>query len=1118
MKNTITYYRIVLVLAALIVEVSCSLIAQRNQRPNRSLTIEKGLSQSSVTAIKQDKRGFIWLGTYDGLNRYDGQQITVFSAKENSNKHISAGTILDIEEDAERDLIYIGTSGGGLNVFDPTKEIFKHFKHTDDDNSILSDFIVDIEIIPSGDVWMATNLGISCYSPESNTFTNYEASRDSTSGFPYASAVSLAYSSSGILWVGTYGEGLVRYDLKTKAFKTYKIQMPYGNQFNQNVINDIELAYDGNLLIASDGGLFQFNIENEQFQAYQLHHGVAHIIQGSENDYWVAVRERGLRHIQKDGSITEYVHDEYDSKSIPEDFIYSIYLDDRNHLWVGMKNKGLWQLQLNAKPFKNYYHVPGQKSLFGSSVFAIEQDAYNDVWIGTQEGLTKWNIETNAFAKVEIWNDEKMQSVWALFYEAPNKLWIGTSYGLVQYNIRTGQSVIYSHNVNDPNSLSNDEVFAIEKDKNGRLWIGTNYGLNLFLPESNEFKRYLPFATKTALSHPTIWNIECDAKGQLWICTAEGLNLYHEETDNFTVYKHIEGDSLSLSDSYVNSIKLDQYDQYWVATRQGINVLNEDKAVVKTISKKDGLNNDFIYRFLEHDDYIWASTNNGLSRINTKDFRIENFNVSDGLNANEFNNAALKLMDEQFVFGSIEGITVFHSDSIHLSNYVPPIYFTGLKLYEQEISPRDTSSWHDIVIKTSLINAKHLKLSPRERIVTLEFSALDFDGPDRIDYFYRLLPNTKNWIPLHNKNFLTFINLNPGRYRLEIKSTNADGLICDNVRSIKIEVKPPLWKETWFVIMEFIFLFFFIYLLVRYRMHRLKRDKERLESVVEMRTKEIEVQRNVAHQQRDEIARQKKQLEEFAKGLEEKVKDRTRELEKEKVKAEESDRLKSAFLSNMSHEIRTPMNAIIGFSELLLEPSFEEKEKLGFAKMIKTNGDTLLSLLSDIIDISMIESGQLKINKSPVRIQELVEAVHTTFINTSVVKDKKEVELFLNCQIEDLVIQTDPIRLTQILNNLLSNAVKFTEKGSVKLECRLINPKWVEFSVEDTGIGIDTEFQKKIFDRFLKVDEDKNNLYRGSGLGLTITKNLVELLGGIIGLQSEKGKGSRFFFKLPYRL
>lgn len=1103
-------------LLTVLISSSISGYAQLSHFPIQTLSINNGLSQSSVTTVMKDHRGFLWVGTYDGLNRYDGKQITIFTAKENSNRHLSSGTILDIAEDTERDLIYFGTSGGGLNVFDPQKETFTHLRHSEEHNSILSDFIYDLVVAPNGDVWMATNLGISCYSPDKRVFTNYPVQKDETGGFPYASAVSLLFTQPNVLWVGTYGSGLVRFDLDSHNFTLYENDLDKGDHFNRNTINDLEHSHDGNIIVASDGGLYYFDIDNEEYAPFLFSDNVSRVVKGQDEDYWVAIRENGIRHIRKDGTIHPYLSSSFDPKSLPEDFIISLYLDTRNHLWIGTKNQGLWQMNLNAKPFMHYYHVPGENSLLGSSMFGLAQDEYNNVWIGAQEGLTHWNLSTNVFTPVDVLKDGRLMSVWALYYEKPNSLWLGTSFGAMKYDIITKNYEVYSYDEDDPASLSNDEVFAFEKDKLGRLWIGTVYGLNRFIPEEKRFKRYPAFGTSHSLSHPTIWNIDKDSKGRLWISTAEGLNLYNYETDDFTIFKHRSGDSLSISDSYVNSVFEDSQNRIWVATRQGINIFNDKFEVVRQIDLGQGIANAYVYSLLEQKGNVWASTNFGLARINTTTFQVENFNVNDGLQANEFNIAALKLADDRLIFGGINGLSVFHSDSITRSDFVPPIYFTGLKLYERDISPRDTTSWHDIVIRTSIINARTLKLSPQERVITLEFAALDFDGPDRINYFYRLLPNTKDWIPLRNKNFLTFINLNPGKYELEIKSTNADGLICDNVKSLKIEVKPPLWKEAWFIAMEFLFLFLFVYLIVRYRMHRLKRDKERLEAVVESRTREIEVQRNVAHKQRDEIARQKVQLEEFAKGLEEKVKDRTRELEKAKVKAEESDRLKSAFLSNMSHEIRTPMNAIIGFSELLLEPSFEEKERIAFAQMIKTNGDTLLNLLSDIIDISMIESGQLKTSHSETNVNQLMNTVHATFSKTNVIDDKSSVELILDCTDQEIILDTDPLRLTQILNNLLGNALKFTEQGFVKLGCQLVSDQWIEFYVEDSGIGIDLEYQKQIFDRFLKVEEDKDNLYRGSGLGLTITKNLVELLDGTIGLESEKGKGSRFFFRLPF--
>lgn len=665
--------------------------AQLSQYPIQALSINEGLSQSSVTAIMQDHRGFIWVGTYDGLNRYDGNQVTIFTAKENSNRHLSSGTVLQMAEDEERDVIYFGTSGGGLNIFDPKTELFTHLRHAEDSNSILSDFIYDLVVTSNGDVWMATNQGLSCYSPDKQLFTNFQAKEDESGGFPYASAVSLLYVQPNILWVGTYGAGLVRFDLDTNEFILYENQLDQGDHFNRNNINDLEQSHDGNIIVASDGGLFYFDINNETFTPFHFSTNISRVVRGANQDYWVAIRENGIRHISRDGTINTYVNSSFDPKSLPENFIISLYLDRRHHLWIGSKNQGLWKMNLKGKPFQHYYHIPDQNSLKGSSIFGLAQDEYNNVWIGAQEGLTHWDLTTNVFSPVDILKNGKSMSVWTLFYEKPNTLWIGTSDGIIKYDIVKKQHVIYSHDEADLTSLSGDEVFAIERDRKGRLWVGTVYGLNRFIPEENTFKRYPPFASSRSLSNPTIWNIDKDSQGRLWISTADGLNLYNYETDDFTVFKHRTDDSLSLCDSYMNSVYEDQHQRIWVATRQGINILNDNFEVVKRIDMVHGMANDFVYSLLEHDDFIWASTNLGLARINTTAFQIENFNVKDGLQANEFNTAALKLADDRLMFGGINGLTVFHSDSIVRSDYVPPLYFTGLKLYEREISPRDTS-------------------------------------------------------------------------------------------------------------------------------------------------------------------------------------------------------------------------------------------------------------------------------------------------------------------------------------------------------------------------------------------------------------------------------------------
>jgi len=460
-------------------------------------------------------------------------------------------------------------------------------------------------------------------------------------------------------------------------------------------------------------------------------------------------------------------------------------------------------------------------------------------------------------------------------------------------------------------------------------------------------------------------------------------------------------------------------------------------------------------------------------------------------------------------------VTGFDPEKIHLSTFCPPVYLTGISLFGEDVNPDNPEVFKRTIFIRSLISAKGLMITHDEKMITLKFSALDYTKSQVIKYFYRILPVSDKWISLGNRNFVSFINLNPGDYTLEVRSTNGDGVICDNVKKLSLEVIPPIWKKWWWVSLEIVIVLLLLFFIIRYRVLHLKREKDKLEEIVMMRTREIQEQRNIANRQRDEIARQKEELQDFAAELENKVRERTKELEDAKLKAEESDRLKSAFLSNMSHEIRTPMNAIMGFSELLLSNEFDEKERETFARMVKTNGDALLKLLNDIIDISMIESGLMKFNFSDVDICGLVDDIFITIKNSRIFKEKENVRLEKVSKIkEKIFVNTDEDRLRQVITNLLNNALKFTGEGKVELGCEVVED-YVQFYVKDTGIGINEELLGRIFDRFYKIEKAKNVIYGGNGLGLTITKNIVDALDGEIWVESEVGKGTTFWFTIP---
>ncbi|WP_299916224.1 hybrid sensor histidine kinase/response regulator [uncultured Carboxylicivirga sp.] len=1092
--------------------------SQVKRYPAYNFSINDGLSQNTVDCILKDSRGFMWFGTADGLNRYDGNSVTIFSSKEHSSVGLINNAVTCLLEDRVNDLLYIGTNGGGLSVFNPKTEKFKHLRYSESENSILSDFVYDLSFTTDGQLVVCTNYGVSIFDPETGFVQNYEATKDSLNTFPFTSATKVI-TESNTLWIGTYGHGIVKIDLSDGSVTTIKNKVTSKSNFNSNIIEDIEFSRDGQkLLLATDNGFYSLNKTTYKYEIISQEGFVVHDVElDKQGGTWLSSGQHGITYIDKNGEVTKYTHDPYDIHSLHENYIRSLYLDDRQHLWIGTKSKGCIHMDISTARFTHYYQTKDERGINGQSVYTLLKRGDDHLWIGTMKGLSLWDTKTDEITAYYVFNDKRNFSVWSLYQdEEDHFLWIGTSRGLIKHNMVSKSNIIYSNIDGDNTSLPDNEVFAIERDFDGTLWVGTAYGLAKLDEQTGRFYNYNNTNRQGDISNETIWDIHLDHKDDLWISTKYGVNVYQRETDSFKYLISDSQDSLSLSSSDVYSIYEDSNKRIWLTTDKGLNLINDRLEVIKHFGYEQGLPNDYTYRVFEHNNYLWVTSNKGLSRIDIETSEVVNYDAKDGIQSDEFNFAGEQLTDGRIVFGGINGINVFHPDSISPSHYNPPIFFTSLELYGQPVNVRDSSNLQDVVIKSSMITAKTLKFKPDERFFTINFAALDYQGPDEIDYYYRMLPNSQDWIPLKKKKNLTFIDLNPGEYELQVRSTNADGFLCNNTKSIILVVLPPFWQTKWFIILTIIIILALIYITGRLYYIRVRRDKDVLERRVAIRTKEIQLQRNIANRQRDEIARQKEEIESFAKNLESIVDVRTKELSQAKDAAEESDRLKSAFLSNMSHEIRTPMNAILGFSELLLDDSFANHEKTDFARLIRTNGDNLLHLLNDIIDISMIESGQLQVMWSNIDVVLLLKEVFETFNTSRNIQDVQEVKFEMNCDEQVLFIDTDAFRLRQILNNLISNALKFTSQGYVKVSLKKKGDQ-VRFSVEDSGIGISHESQSKIFDRFLKIENSNDDLYGGNGLGLTITKNLVELLHGTIGVESEPGLGTNFYFYLPLK-
>ncbi len=1074
----------------------------------RRVTLKDGLSQTSVYSIYQDYRGFMWFGTYEGLNRYDGRHVINLMANDSfSNENrLSEGPIYGLDGD-RKSTLYIATYGGGLDVltYDDLK-VTHYLKSDSTQNSISCNNLYDVKYVNDSTVWVVGDHGLSKFNSINKTFNNYPLNGDAGSQNRIIGRCVYSDDKNGT-WVGSIGSGIFKLNEKTGTYENYK--NPLLHNKDKDVVRDIELYKDSLLLLASKEGLFMFNLRTHSYSKFPLEsRNLFSVFSDKEGNVWVTSMFDGVYKIEKRGGLLHYKNEYCDKFSFPDNMVVDGMCDNAGNIWFATYNESAIMIKGGRSPFLHLYHIPTKPSIANNSVFSFLEGKDEKVWVGTQNGITIWDRKNNTFEQVAVRSLAKAEgdlNVWSMCFDKDQRyVWIGTSEGLIRYDTRTKKQKGYFRDTNDDHSLIYNFVTHVFEDSKGRLWVATRSGLSRYDSSIDGFYNYYADGKANALSNLLVWRLFEDRKGRIWVVNLGGVNLYNPEKDNFEAFKFEVGKDGIQSNDLVDIIEIGD-DIYGLATSKGVSIFDyKQKKIIKNIGLKDGLANSYIYRFLQTGNEIWVSTNKGLAVIDKRSYQVKGLYFDhDGLQGDEFNTAAIKLSDGYFLFGGVNGISGFYPEKIKKSTYEPPIYFTGMSVNGREISIQNMQGEKDMIFEHDIVAVKKMIFNPEERIFSLHFAALDYSSPEEIKYYYRLLPETKEWVPLGNRNYVTFVNLNPGHYQLQVRSTNAVGVHCDNVRSLIIEIEPPFWKKKWVIVLAIVLMLVIIWLIFKYRTYKYEKDKRKLEKIVSERTKEI--------------ADQKDELEALASNLEEKVKERTWELEEAKRKAEESDRLKSAFLSNMSHEIRTPMNAIMGFSELLATTGFEEEERKSFANMVKANGDTLLTLLNDIIDISMIESGQLKLSYSDVNPADLIESVYGNFINSLLLTEKKgqlELRAIIDEAHKDLTVHSDFYRLMQIMNNLVGNAIKFTSKGYVEFGY-VVKDKFVEFYVTDTGIGIGEEELKSIFKRFYKMQNGKTNFYPGNGLGLTITKNLVEALKGTITVESGVGKGTTFRFTIP---
>ncbi|HAZ01183.1 MAG TPA: hypothetical protein DCY97_03270 [Marinilabiliales bacterium] len=1069
-----------LILVASVVKVNAA-----DELKFRHLGFEDGLSNSNVNCIIQDSNGFIWIGTENGLNRFDGYKFTQYYS--NSENGLLSDEVFCLLIDKKKNL-WIGTFRG-LHRYDPSNDTFTPIPFDPEDLGKAHKPILALTQDSQGTLWISTSgNGLIRYDTETGNYRLFLPEVNNPHSISSKFLLSIYDEGNERIWVGTSEHGFDSFDKITQRFKNYKFHNGAGSNDGSNDVLTFYKKPDSQFLIGTrGGGLFQFDPVSGYSAPYAIEtldgrklkvNEIYGMVTDRTGRFWLSSNGEGLLcYTGEKKKAVQYKHQQNNPESLINDNVRTIYEDNQGNLWFASYQGGINFLSNKPSLFRSYQFMGSQASYDSRTVTSVAIDKTENIWIGTDGGGLKMiHRQTGKIQHFYPGPDAQKsipdKVIMSLMVDNRNNLWIGTYIGgLSVYDPIKKQFKNY-HSSHNPGSLSSNFVSSIIQDKRGKTWVGTNgKGLNLYDEVNDEFICYSMYDTlnQTYLVNDWINVIVEDNNNRLWIGTFWGLSVFDPYNGQFINYLHQDGIPSSLSHNTIYSVLESSENVIWLGTRNGLNKFLPEKNSFKVYNVTDGLPGNIINAIQEDNNgNLWLSTNRGLCNFNPKTGEVHNYFTSDGLQSNEFFRASsFESKDGELFFGGIEGLNSFYPDSMVENYQIPLPKLTEFRIFDQVIKPGQPFGKR-ILLSEPIYSTDTIVLKHKDNSFSFEFAALDFILPEKTSYQCMMEGFDQGWRKMdYKQRYVTYTNLDAGTYNFKVKASSINNEWGNKSANLTLIIQPPYYRTWWAYTIYYILLVGILSLFWLFTIHRVKLKNQ------------IKMERM------------------------------------EKEKSNELNQAKLRFFTNISHEFRTPITLIVGpLEKMMNDPALSTKYKRTIDTMMK-NANRLLRLVNQLMDLRKVESGKMKLRVEKLDLVQFVEDIHFAFKELA---EQKKINFQILTEEPELVFWFDPDKLDKILFNLLSNAFKFTKpNGTIHIfiakELRAENRSFVKIGVEDNGKGIAKADKERIFERFYQTSNSYSQI--GSGVGLSLTQNLVEIHHGEITFESEEGKGTIFNVYLP---